>query len=528
MYSNINPSTLNDFSSEMMSFSNVDDNKVHLYLYSPHNMPSQVLRSYVYQFNPNFVDALSQTSAMSLEQAVSPMNIDNIPGAKTAIMPDAEGKVADTSNWNNMWTFVLVLDLRQAAFNGLTAPSTRKIAAGYVSGEAGTRDVFGNFIVNPNALLVFTHVTNLNTRRSYNPHARSIDGLAVYPTTMDYAGEIIPALYREDMFIGTPRDIAAQKLGKPEEGFINFNQLSLSNVRDGAATRTISNELKSPLVQLGQLMQAVDCGIDQSRVATPVYDRMGSADDRMNPTDAALATVVNNLPSSQTLDIVTGIDTGSPVTIGQLNAMYPHMDVFPFALRRPDVFGWDIANQTALNPSGAIGAIMSPKQQFSSLASSVVQGICSSLNIATVAFSYRWVDGDGIVAGKLDAFNLSMFNLMIPRAPEAERQIADRMKMYLDQQLFNIIHDCCGEFELNCLCDMAGTILIDLRLYSYPDPQDGAYFHTDAKLGGIVNPMIGNIQVINNNTIGFSNMASDLIGREFAKQDFPNSQPYFT
>lgn len=526
MYSNIDPNTLSDFSNEAMTQYTTMGNKVQLYLYSPHNLPSQVLRSYVYQFNPAFVDALAHTPCMTFEQAVSPNNIGAIPGARTAIMPDSEGKVADTSNWNNVWTFVLILDLQQAAFNGVFAPSTRKIAAGYVSGEPGMMDPYGHFTPNMNALLVFTHVTNLSVRRSFNPNARTLDGMAIYPDTMDYAGEIIPALYKEDMFIGTPREIAQQRLGVPSDGFTNYNKLSLSNVRDGVNTRTIKNELKSPTVQLSQLMNAIDAGVDQANSGEQVYDRMKSVDEHMNQTDVAINTVVNNLSSSQSLDIVTGIDTSAPITLSQLAEMYPSLEIIPFQIRRPDIFGWDVANQTGMNSSGIMNPIMSPKQEFSSLAASVIQGICSSLNIATVAFSYRWVDGDGIVSGKMEAFNLHMFTLMVPRTQNVERQIADRMKMYLDNQLFETIHECCGEFEMNCLCDMAGTILIDLRLYACPDAQDGAFFQTDAKLGGIVNPMIGTLPIINNNAISFANLATDIVGREFAKQDFPNSQQF--
>ena len=70
------------------------------------------------------------------------------------------------------------------------------------------------------------------------------------------------------------------------------------------------------------------------------------------------------------------------------------------------------------------------------------------------------------------------------------------MKMYLDDQLFNVIHDNVGEFELNCMCDMASTILVGLCLYQFPDAQDGAYYQTDCRLGGIVNPLVGTQDVI--------------------------------
>ncbi|MBO4736740.1 MAG: hypothetical protein J5614_10175, partial [Paludibacteraceae bacterium] len=454
----INPNTMNDFSQGnigAMGFSNVGDNKAQLFIYSPHSMPDQVLRSFVYQFDPGFVDALSSSPQLSLEMAVTGDRAKAIPGATTAIMPDAEGKVADVSNWSNFWTFTLILDLRQASYNGIIAPSSRKIATGYFyGGEPGTTDFAGNFVLNPNVVMVFTHVTNLSVKS--NVSRSTPDGMIVYPNTKDYAGEAIPAMYNEDMFIGAPRDLVHNAF-REEGSLVNYNDLSLSRVRDGSGTRTIENELKSPKEQLVRIMKAVDIGLEHTQLATPVYDRMTTADEYMQPVDRALDSIEQNLPSSQVLDIVTGLDTSRPISMGELTAMYPNIDVFPFIVRNANTFGWDIASQTAINASGVLGSIVSPKMQMSSLTASVIQSVCSSLDIATVGFSYRWLDGDGFVAGKTEAFNVSMFGLMVPRQPNATKMVVDRMKMMLDYQLFDIIHTVCGEFEMNVLCDMAGT-----------------------------------------------------------------------
>lgn len=522
----INPNTVNDFSQGnvgAMGMTDISDKKAQLFIYSPHAMPAQVLRSFMYQFDPNFVDYLSSPHLISLEHAVSGDQAKAVPGAATAILPDAEGKVADTSNWSNFWTFTLILDLRQAQFNGIITPSCRKIATGYFYGsEPGTYDAYGNFVVNPNAIMVFTHVTSLNVRSQVR--YGSIDGFAVYPNTADYAGEVIPALYSEDMFIGTPRDLVHTAFRNDGSSLVNYDNLSLTHVRDGAATRTIENELKSPKAQLGKIMQAIDTGLEHTQLATPVYDRMSTADEYMQPVDRALESIESNLPSSTMLDIITGLDTSRPSTISELNAMYPNLEVYPFIIRNANTFGWDVAAQTGVNASGMVGAVVSPKMQMSSLTASVVQAVCSALSIATVAFSYRWLDGDGVVAGKNEAFNLSMFSLMVPRGPEVTKQLAERLKIYLDDQLFDIIHTVSGEFEMNVLCDMAGTVLVDLRLYNFPDAQDGAYFQTDAKLGGIINPMIGTLNTINNNAIQLSEAAKNIVGRNFAQQDFPQQQ----
>jgi hypothetical protein len=481
----------------------------------------------VYSFTDDFVGALSQAKTYgTLENAVNPENIKNLPGGLTAIMPSSEGKVADTANWNNVWTFTLVIDLQQVSFNGLPAPATRKIASGWIAGEAGVTDQYGTFIPNGQAELIFTHVTNLNVRRSYHPNLPSKDGYAFYPDTMDYASESVPMFYNESMFLGTPRELLREQYNA-SNGIMNYDKLNLSHVKEGNPTRAIKNELRTPKSQLSHIMRAMDFGLDSvNTLDDGVHDRIhNGTTDYVAPVDNAIDTIVKNLGTSNMYDIVTGIDTSHSISMASLTNMYPNIEIYPYQIRQGNTFGWDVAPQVGINASGMVNVVMSPKQQFSSLASSVIQSICSALGISTVAFSYRWLDSDGFVAGKHDAYQLTKFDLMVPRPAEAVG-IATRMKTYLDEQLFDIIHACCGEFEINALCDMAGTNLIDLRLYWYPDPQDGAYFQTDAKLGGIVNPMVCNLPTINSNALSLTNMAKTLVGDEFAKQDFPTSTQY--
>lgn len=539
MYDNqINPYTLNGFTQDSMvanAYSPVNSNRVLLFLYAPHVMPNQVLRSHMYQFTPDLVDALyNAQQTMSLEQAVSPLNLSRLPGGMNAIMPDAEGKIADTENWNNVWTFTLVIDLQQSTFNGLISPTTRKIASGFIYGEAGTQNVYGNldhtahpFILNGQAILVFTRVTNVNVRQSFNPHARTIDGIVAYPTAMEYVNEVIPTYYHEDMFIGTPSELMEQKFTSPT-GFMDYNKLNLANIKEGMPTRGIKNELKSPAVQLSRLMKSIDAGIDSIGAGDGIRSEISTnPDDRItNPVDLALNTTIANATATNILDTITGLDTSKPHSMQELMDLYPYMEVYPFTYHDSTSFNWDIAPQVEYNTAGTLCTVMHPKQQFSSLASNVVQAIIASSGIATIAFSYRWYDGDGVVAGKNDAFNLTRFDLMVPRSPEMTKSIAETVKSYLDHQLFEVIHACCGEFEINVLADAVGTVLVDLRLFNIPSAQDGGFYQTDAKLGGIVNPLIGTINTINSNATSLADTTQSLIGRTIAKQDFPTSTQY--
>lgn len=494
----IDPNTLNDFTrTASPSAGQLGQDSVQLFIYSPKPMPYQVLRSHMYQFTPNFMDAISDKKNPSFEYAVGLQNAPNIPDINKVILPDAEGKMVDLSNWNNLWTFTLILDLQQAQYAGIRSPSTRKIASGYFYNceEAGTIDAFGNFIPNPNAIMIFTHVTDLQVRQKAGPTSAP-DGLFVSPSTHDYAGESVPIFYNQDMYLGTPSELLKSVATQSDTGFADYSGMLLSNVKDGQGMRTIDNDLKSPKCQLSRIMRAIDRGIETTEVNNPVYDRMSSNDDFVDPITRSINTMVNSCPSSTFPNLTRGLDTTRPISVRELIDQYPNILIVPSLLRQDNNYGWNVASQIGQAPSGQVGPIVSPKQQFSALAASSIQAICAALGIATVAFSYRWLDSDGFMVGKSEAFQLANFGLMIPRSDAITEQIVHRMKMYLDDQLFNVIHDNVGEFELNCMCDMASTILVGLCLYQFPDAQDGAYYQTDCRLGGIVNPLVGTQDVI--------------------------------
>lgn len=512
MNSGINPSTVNDFTrlvTPMGTFSN----HAQLMIYSPKPMPNQVLRSHVYQFTPNFMDALINSKPdKSFERKIS----THLPDINRVILPDSEGKIVDVSNWSNVWTFTLIYDLEQNSFAGIRAPSIRKIASGYFTDEPGTIDMGGNFILNPNCVLVFTCSTDITITKGFSERS-AVDGLNVTPVTQEFAGQSIPTMYKENMYLGTPGDLLNAAVKSTNQGFNDYSNMDLSMAKAGQSQRKIDNELKSPKAQLQKIMSSIDNGIENTIANQPVISRMASPDEYLDPVQQSLNFIENSLPDSMYTGFHRGLDASRPITIAELDELFPNLEVRPMLIRTDVGYGWDVASQVGQNTAGQVGPIVSPKQQYSALAATSVQAICASLGLATVIFSYRWLNSDGFVAGKYEAFNISKFDFMVPRENQIiVDQYATRFKQYLDSQLFEVIHDNVGEFEIHAMCDMAGTVSVDLRLYNYPDPQDGAFFQTDSKLGGIINPLVGSINVINTNANQLFNTINNIAGVEFS------------
>lgn len=523
----INQSTLNDFtratSPNEMSFSN---GSVKLYIYSPKALPHQVLRSYTYQFTPDFIDAVTNRGYMNLEQAVGANS--QVPNINKTILPDSEGKMVDLANWNNLWTFTMIVDERQTSYANITPPQVRLIASGYFMDEPGTISM-GTFVPNPNAILVFTHVTNIAIRQNSRIHGGSPDGMFVAPNTYDFAGESVPIFYNDTMYLGAPSDILKESRASQASGFNSYEGLNLSNVKEGQGMKAIKVDLKAPRFQLNEIMSGLDNGIDQVEVSTPVFDTQTPNDDYIDPVTRAIDGAANAMPGSTYINFNRHLDVSHPISLGELINDYPNLSIFPTMIRQDNNYGWDVAHQVGMNQAGHVGPIITPKQVFSSLASSVVQSVCSVLGIATVAFSYRWIDGDGFVSGKQEAFQICQFGLMVNRTNQQVLEAyTHRLKMYLDTQLFGVIHDNCGDFEINVMCDAAGTVLVDLHLYCFPDTQDGSYFQTDSKLGGILNPVVCNQGIINNNVNQLYNATQTICGKNFADAMYNNPQPSYT
>ena len=111
--------------------------KVELELFSPKRLPTQVLRSYVYDITPEFLDHVFNSGAASMQEAIAPNGAKNNPAVSTAMMPIDQGLILDTNEISNTWSFVLIIDTDPMS-NGIrhAAPSTktRFIASGYVAG----------------------------------------------------------------------------------------------------------------------------------------------------------------------------------------------------------------------------------------------------------------------------------------------------------------------------------------------------------------------------------------------------------
>ena len=520
----INPNTFSDFQREQAQLSmsvGMNDQSVIMYAFTPKVMPIQVSRPYVYQFTPQFMDAIQNEIMqpdVTFPYAVG-KDGSHDPSLKKAILPDSTGMVMDTSLANQLWSFVLVINIPAVMVNGVLQPAVRQIAVGYISDEPA--DMMGN--MNPSAVVMFTHSSLSIVKRAPVGMTTPVDGLKVFTMQdSDFVNEATSMRYNENVYLGTPREImefANQQKANP--GFTNYSSLDISHAKLGTNnTRSVDSSLKAPKHQLSDIMSAIDNGVNGTLSSGLVESRfnapIGSDGDLIGSPNAE--SVINStrcMPSSATLGFTTrgSLDTSRSYSLTELDQKFPNMILRRFRVSDKPGYGWDSVVQATYMPDGRLAPFENIRNQLSSLVSNVCLTICGQLGIVDVAFNYMHLrPGFGIDApGNSFSIEQGYLNTAIPRGDAAMRLIATQFRNLLEEQLFDIIDALAGAFELHVMMSLGGDILVNLRLYDYPDAQDSAYYHTSSRFGGMLNPMVAPVDIINTNVLALSNATDALV-----------------
>ena len=519
----INPNTFSDYQREQAPLSmnvGINDQTVVMYAFTPKAMPIQVSRPYVYQFTPQFMDAIQSEimhSNVTFPYAVG-RNGSQDPSLKKAILPDSTGMVMDTSLANQLWSFVLVINLPSIMVNGVLQPAVRQIAVGYITDEPA--DMMGN--VNPSAVVMFTHSSLSVVKRSVGP-TNPIDGLKVFTMQdSDFINEATSMRYNQNVYLGTPREImefANQQKANP--GFTNYSSLDISHAKMGTnSTKAVDSTLKAPKHQLSDIMSAIDNGVTGTLSGGLVENRFSRHTDENgelynSPNAESVINSTRCMPSSASLELsVRGsLDTSRSWSMMELDQKFPNMILQRFRVADKPGYGWDAVVQATYMPDGRLAPFENIRNQLSSLVSNVCLSICGQLGIVDVAFNYMHLrPGFGVDApGNTFTIEQGYLNTAIPRGDAAMRLIAEQFRQLLEDQLFDIIDALAGAFELHVLFNLGGDILVNLKLYDYPDAQDNAYYHTSSRFGGMLNPMVAPVEIINTNVLSLSNATDSLV-----------------
>lgn len=484
-----------------------------LYLFSPRVLPTQILRPYIYNFTPEFMNKVLN-GPTTMQEAVAPNQYGKDPCVTQAILPDINGTLLNTSQLSSTWSFVLYIDdcpitggIRYAA----PSPSTRLIACGYVTGidilqaEEPVNPVTQT--INDRAVLVFTHSTTALA-------ACSIGNLgAGNMFTVSHDNDIIPpivgtmAANGETLYLGTPGDIVSNTdmsiQSEPTTAFGSMVVQASDNSEDGY--KSVSGVLKSAKHQLNNIMHTMDSAMsyvgDDVHIRSSILPIDSSSDEIRFHTNVA-----SNMPGSncQLPKTIIGLDTTKPITMRHLVSIFPNINIYPCKV--PVVGEWGVSPQDT----------MTRKNQMCALVSATISSIMPGVGLSNINFRYNsWTKADKFMAAPEGVWQFyEPIGTLVQMSSREKARVVDEFATILKNELFPILRTVNGEFDLMACCNLTGEILLDLHFLSdMRESQDpfASFYETNGRIAGIINPMVANFNIISSNVGSLTGLSKEVV-----------------
>lgn len=489
-----------------------------LYIFTPRQLPTQVLRSHRYNFTPDFVDGLS-----SGEGAIKllPSRFITSNGSP-AIHPDGTGMLLDATTINSMYSFVLIVDrTTTSGFSNMASMGgTRQILIGYIASSEEPYNRRTNTI-NPNAVLNFTHSTFV--RVSNNIGSTGLNRQIYLGSDVDYINEITAQQLPDTTYLLTPQDLINPNVGS-DVGMIDASGMSISNARvssDGQAPNSLSVDakLKSPIHHMSVLADALESSVEQVKNSNEVMSGIDIGGQWGDP-DNAKSYFKANAPGSRMLTPVTGIEPSRPITIGNLDMMFKGgLLVHPYEI--PANSQWDVYPQE----------YVTTKNVMSSFASMTLAALTPACGLAHIVFRYAsWVNGNVVETDTNRGWQIIGCSTIVDVPdPGSQLRMLNKFKSYMEGQLFPTLKQVSGDFDIMAYVNVGGEVLVDLNFLDMNSSFNNVgFYETNTRLGGMLNPMVADQVILSNNSAAINYLADSFItkdlGNSFA-QNFALPQP---
>jgi len=513
---------------------------VWLWLYSPKEYDTQVIRPYVYNFTGNMVDKLAYSK--DFDQALRNGKLFSDPDFATAIRPEANGVAMNMNSFNSMWTFVLMMDVpagRNAFGMAGCGAKTRLMASGWCASPPVVEYTMNSAtpIVDPNCLLYATHQTSMRIGDAIG----NVGSIPQRYLTDDndlvgsYLNQMTP---HQDLFLCTPGD-TINNVGdvQMDGGGTPISRVSAEGV---ASLSALNNEqvplptrLKSPRHHLqeitGDLQSAIDTAANSQFATSSEITAPSTLLGQFDPLDQSLTTFKGGLyKAAGAVPINIGIDVSQPFSIGLLQATYGDaLTVQPIRIARRSQY--DVIPQTE----------MSAKIVFSSMISSAISTLAIGEGIADIRFSLRATRNSMMRGGNNVVFQVHYdpthpeqvpVHLICPdpnpavAANQLETAVM-HFKTLLESDIVPVLQNSQGDFELHCRHDMGSETIVDLHFcdYNYSSEAQG-FYESSNRLPVTNNPILGTQEVFVHNGTELQTFSSNIASKQLL---FDGARPSF-
>ena len=499
-----------------------------LWIFSPKNMPQQVRRAHLYNFNPQFITEVGDRVSQALTMGSNLLTTSMMHGsqlAPSAIMPCATGTPVNLSVFSELWSFMLLLDLIRGSrlSMGMLAPGQhvpfdmRFIYVGYCSEEPVNPMNHGNMTptLNPMVTMIVTHHTAINQEHQIDASG----GIARINTMADLdliPRHIVPQVSVADTtgriqpnYLLTPDNLIRSTSIQADGQAVVFDGTE-SQITPSTSNTPVVAALNSPRHHTSDIVRGVASAVMHTTSAMAVGG--GPMDDYLMPGGPSLmepnidsfhSVVQSNYSSNSSNAAIPfcPIDHTRPFTLGELTRQYPSLKIVD--CRQPKQSAWDTVPQNAPHVTNI----------FSSMLSTTIPVLLANQGLAQIAFRYRSRSLTNAIVATVPAPDCELYDIaaFIQMPPN---MLSAKFKLFIDHlqtTVFPTLLLAAGEFDLTMYSSVAGTSLINLMFLDTPSlSQQGAYYEAANALGGLMSPMIGCTNEHHHNTIQLANLVGAL------------------
>ena len=474
---------------------------VSLLVFPPQLINDQVLRTNRYNFSQEFVESINSPNPDRFTN-----NLDMAPDSvKTAIVPTFEHEVVDVNPFRDYWSFILLLDTQGTAGSILEAggPNTRTTMVGYFTSEPMANVHSTSPLVNYEAYMVVTHMDSAKLQTVYGQNGAYNTG------GMLSSSDMVHMLYGQSYApVMGMTDVTSLAHGHGTPGYANGslvpngNPLQLSDmVRQGSH---ISDTTKAPLEQLRILTSA----------AQATHNVCGGADiskfyDTTVEQAAQTAMMGSLQKKSIYFDFANVIDPKVPFQLKMLDAAFPGMSAQYCDIAPP-------SPMEVLNPHENTTTSI-----YASMVSNTTASYARKNMLANISFRYdSWTAGGGEPLWFIEP---TVSTIIHSDNPSKLTSDVNAFKLLMERGLFPILQQALGHFYLIVTYDGSGDTHVNLNSMNMDIKTVGSYVYHN-RLGGLINPSLGNHDMYSSNTNQFAGLVgavvADVTGAYEAEDNF--------
>ena len=475
-----------------------------LYIFTPRQLPQQILRSHQYNFTPDFIDEMSNSNN-GLELLPNRF----VRNGQPVICPIGNGIPVDLRTLNTMYSFVLIIDKAMGSrFNNMSANGgTRQLLIGFIVASEEPYNRL-TLTVNPNAILNFTHSTMIRMLPEYG--SNGMNNNLYLGNDTDYVNEMVAQQLPVDTYLMTPQDLVSSEVGQNGET-INAADMCISNIKlsgvngTSGQSKAVNSMLRSPVHHLSLICDALDSSVSQVRDAGAIKSNINLKsgwDDR----DNAKSYFKSNVPGSSTLTPAQGLSPATPISINNLDMMFHGtLSIHPYDI--PVDSQWDIYPQE----------IVTVKNVMSSFASMTLAAITPTCGLAHIVFRYAsWIKGSVIETDTDRGWQIIDCSTIVNVInPNNQLAMLNNFKRLLEAQLFPTLKQVQGDFDIMAYVNIGGEVLVDLNFLDMNSSyKNVGFYETNARLGGMLSPMVADASVVANNSAALNSLADTFIDKD--------------